>query len=204
MASERRMTKAEVTAVIDFNRELVERAQHGDKQALAQAKQMLAAHPELWRRAQHLTAQVEKNLVHAICHDDELGSGAIKHQAAEMRRTLAGDKATPIECLIAEQIVLCWLHLRHMEGMHHGNCFGPDASRTLSQLNHWERLVARAEGRYLRALRTLAQVRRLPTVQVNVDARRVHVERPSAASSLDSRQTAQGQNDKAPQTPFAS
>ena len=92
---------------------------------------------------------------------------------ADIRRELEGDKPSAIERLIAEQIVRCLLHLRGLEQAQ----ICSQQKLTIGQHERVEQLVARAEGRYLRALRTLARVRQLPgaAVQVSVDARQVHV-----------------------------
>ena len=78
------------------------------------------------------------------------------------------------EKLLVDRIVLCWLHLHDAETLYAQNMRKPldypgDLSPTpVSRLAH---------NRYLSAIRTLAQVRRLqvPAVQVNIAEKQLNV-----------------------------
>jgi hypothetical protein len=69
--------------------------------------------------------------------------------------------------------VLCWLHLHYVEniyvqGMH---------ELSITQATFHQRRLSLAQSRYLAAIRTLAQVRRLqaPNVQVNIAEQQLNV-----------------------------
>ena len=86
--------------------------------------------------------------------------------------TLAGDEPSTAERLLAERVVICWYHSQ--------------ADLLLAQVmetqppDRWgpcERRQDRCVRRYMRALKTMEQVRRLrvPRVQVNVAEQQVNI-----------------------------
>jgi len=74
-----------------------------------------------------------------------------------------------LERLLIDEVVLTWLD-KHRIDMHYGQQV-ESGSITLDALEQWEKVLSSKQARYLRAIETLARVRRLlklPTVQVNV------------------------------------
>lgn len=92
-----------------------------------------------------------------------------EEQADEMRDKLGYTTASPLEGMMIEHIVLCWLRLAVAElqfsaVISHGG--------TLDQIEHHQRRVGAAQKRFTRASESLARVRKLsrPSVQINVAA----------------------------------
>ena len=69
---------------------------------------------------------------------------------------------------------LCWLRLQLIEQQYSGVQAG---NMTLPQGDYWERRLSAAQRRYLRAVETLARVRRLrvPALQVNIGEKQVNI-----------------------------
>jgi hypothetical protein len=69
--------------------------------------------------------------------------------------------------------VLCWLHLHYAENIY----VQAMHELTITQATFHRRRLSLAQSRYLSAIRTLAQVRRLqvPAVQVNIAREQVNV-----------------------------
>ena len=91
-----------------------------------------------------------------------------------MRSEVAGRDPSPLERLLAERVVACWLQLQHAEAIH-VNGLG---ELTMSESEYHQRRLDRLHRRYLSAIRTLAQVRKLlrPAVtQINVAEQQVNV-----------------------------
>ena len=90
-----------------------------------------------------------------------------------MTRELAGHAPTPVEALLVDRIIVCWMHLHYAETIYVQNM--QDYSLTQAAF-HQHRITA-AHNRYLSAIRTLAQVRRLqaPHVQVNIAEQQLNV-----------------------------
>jgi len=61
---------------------------------------------------------------------------------------------TPLEKLLAERIVCCWLHLHTLE-------YRLTLQTDMSVQLHYERCISQANRRYLASIRTLATVRKL-------------------------------------------
>ncbi len=88
---------------------------------------------------------------------------AIGRKLAALRRELSGPAPTPLECLLVEQIVICYLRLQIAESAY--------TAATFTTAEHYEKRLSATQKRYLRSIETLARVRRLlklPAVQVNV------------------------------------
>jgi hypothetical protein len=96
-----------------------------------------------------------------------------RQQCTTIARDLAGTNPTPLERLLVDRIVLCWLHLHYAENIY----VQAMHELTITQATFHRRRLSLAQSRYLSAIRTLAQVRRLqvPAVQVNIAREQVNV-----------------------------
>jgi hypothetical protein len=88
-------------------RELVERAQAGDTTALPCLRQLLEAHPEVWRQLADLAAQVERSWLDLLSATHPFLTNSLKGIAQEMKTDLLGDNPTPLERLQVDQVVSC-------------------------------------------------------------------------------------------------
>jgi hypothetical protein len=89
-----------------------------------------------------------------------------------LRAELAGPEPTPVERLLAERVVSCWLHLHHLEQI-----YSQKDSMSLELGDYYQRSIDRAHKRCLAAVKALAVVRRLavPVLQLNFARRQVNV-----------------------------
>lgn len=130
-------------------------------------------HPQIWRITGDLAEQANLNMIETMQAPKSMKESLIvglSAMAAEL--TQPGDGA--LERLIIGQIVGCWLRLSFVEyaygrGTAEGNF-------NMAQGAYWEKRVSAAQRRYLRAVESLARVRRLrlPAVQVNIGAQQVN------------------------------
>jgi hypothetical protein len=90
-----------------------------------------------------------------------------------MRAELAGPDPTPLERLLVERIVACWLQLHYIDI----RLPQSEAKLTMKQVEYLEDRRDRAHRRYLSAIKTLATVRKLalPVLQVNIAKKQVNV-----------------------------
>jgi hypothetical protein len=88
---------------------------------------------------------------------------------------VAGGNPTPLERLLAERVVACWLHLHHLEML-----YARKDSLTVELGTYYQRSIDRAQKRYLAAIQTLARVRKLavPVLQVNIAREQVNLAGP--------------------------
>lgn len=151
-------------------RELAAPAQAGDMVALERARTILRENPSFWEKlnADENTARVQ---LKTMTGKNELAFSAIEHEADRTRKALEGSAPSAIERLIVRRVLHAWLHVVHVE-----TALASMTDLASKRYEYTAKLVARAERRYLRALETLARIRRLPTPAVQyVDARQVHV-----------------------------
>ena len=85
---------------------------------------------------------------------------------------MEGPNPTPIERMLAERASLCWFIVNSYE-----TAYANASGWNISQADLQHRKIDKAHARFLSALRTLAQVRKLalPTLQVNIARNQVNV-----------------------------
>ena len=163
--------------------ELLARAEQGDERALATVRAIFDASPACWDRAGNVATMAEEVLVRLVAGDGALSHEAIHRKLAALKANLAGPTACPLERLLSERVVLCWLQVHQADER---------AARRASQHevaggDYDQRRQDRAHKRYLSALHALAQFRRLqiPAVQVNIGAQQVNALQISAERKAD-------------------
>ena len=140
--------------------------------AVKSLRRFLADNPDLWRNAGDLAEQANLNMIESMT-----GPTAMKESLKFGLSAMAADLTHPgdgeLEKLIIRQIVGCWLRVSYIEYVYSVNTVG---GMHMRQADHWERRVSAAQRRYLRAIETLARVRRLrlPAVQVNIAEKQVN------------------------------
>ena len=150
---------------------LLRRADTGDRQAIDALRGECEATPELWREFGDIARQVRLKLIGRIAGENAVVGEAVAREVAALRRAWVGEHPTPLETALAERIAANWLNLHYVEAKH---------LQALGELTYEEdtwhcRRVEQAERRYLRAIRELAQVRKIQqvTVQVNVGEKQI-------------------------------
>jgi hypothetical protein len=149
----------------------LERAQSGDETTLPALRELLKD-PAALELCGNMAALAERSLIRRAAGKDLTASEGIRLKLDALRAELGGPSPTPLERLLVERIVLCWLHLHHLEASHAGK-----ESMTLQMGAYYQRSLSAAQKRYLSAIKTLAVVRKLalPVLQVNIARRQVNV-----------------------------
>ena len=152
---------------------MVKRANKGDKSALASVREMLNRPRGADLFGGNLAYQAELSLIENVGGDQLVFKEALGRKLAVLRDELAGPNPTPLERLLVERVVACWLQVqdadvRYAQGQ---------KTCTFAQSEYYQRRQDRAHNRYLSAMRTLAVVRKLtiPVVQVNIARKQVNV-----------------------------
>lgn len=154
---------------------IVQRAAKGDAKALADVRAVAKAHPEVWDAlGTDIAGVVRDGMIKLLTGEDAVMRDYVNHQLGKMKRGLMGERPSPMERLLAERICMCWLHVQYAEWVYTAKT---KAGTTLAHGDYLQRQVGRAQARYLAAVRTLAQVRKLlqPTVQVNIGEKQVNI-----------------------------
>jgi hypothetical protein len=148
-------------------------ARQGDKKTLPVAREMLNRLPSIWEQLGNTALQAERIWIQVIAGKDPLVQEGIQRKLSSMRTELLGAESTPIERLLVDRVIACWLQLHYADAIY-GQHIG---ELTINQAEYHQRRLDRAQRRYLQAIITLAQVRRLlgPTVQINVGEKQINL-----------------------------
>jgi hypothetical protein len=131
-------------------------------------RHMLRDHPDLWRVSGDLASAAAFNLadrLNSLPHISE----SLKCGWRAMKDDLGYPVAPPLERLLIEQVVLCWLHM-YLVDLEYSTVTHKPIDH--ASADHWERRLSAAQRRYLRACESLARIRKLaratPALQVNI------------------------------------
>jgi len=154
-----------------------------NKDDLLTLRAMLRDYPGLWRMAGDLTEHaidlVLENIKGTPAVKESLEAGRLA-----LRDELGYQQGTALERLLIEHVVLCWLRMSCAECRYEHSA--RTEGRTFAQADYQERTLTVTQGRYLRALETLARVRRLlrlPSLQVNIGVAQQHIVAGTPAAS---------------------
>ena len=150
-------------------KEIVDRAEGGDTTMLPAVREMIRELPDAVAVLGDTAQSIREHLIEKVTPK---GTGVIGREAKrefveEMIADLAGPDPSRLESLLAEQVATCWLHLQWLE-----SAFAWREEFPISWGKYMQRSIGQAQRRYLQAIRTLAQIRKLgPSVlQVNIAA----------------------------------
>jgi hypothetical protein len=90
-------------------------ADRGNQKALAVTRKLFDMFPTMWDDYGSLAAAAEGALVDLYAGQSVLTREALRKRLAEMRARLAGPEASPLEQLLVERVVACWLHSYHAD-----------------------------------------------------------------------------------------
>jgi hypothetical protein len=116
--------------------------------------------------------QAQLTLIDKFSGQNLLFKESLPRKLDVLRDELAGPNPTPLERLLVERVVSCWLHLHYLEV----TCAAKE-SMSLELGSYYQRSISSAQKRYLAAIKTLAVVRKLaiPVLQVNIAKKQVNV-----------------------------
>jgi hypothetical protein len=143
-------------AVVAELRGLVQKAKAGDVSVLPRMRAILDDHPEVWQTVGDLERVVVRSWADLLGGDDPLSVEAVRRKTEQVRAELEGDAPTPLERLLAGQVVSGWLEMSHAQIK-----LADAGGSTLGQAGFNLRRAEQAQKRYLAAMKTLATVREL-------------------------------------------
>lgn len=132
---------------------------------------VVARASDIGRRAQHL-------LIDTASAGDPLTQDALSRPLDMMREEIAGENPTPLEVLLTERVVSCWMLVELFDVLMAGQLWRDTEKRVApSYLKHMIRWQESATRRYLAAIKGLVQVRKLlrPSVQINYAEQQVNI-----------------------------
>ena len=159
-------TKAEIAVAEAFEKADSEDATPEDSRRLLA---LLHEHP----RALGFTLDMPGAAIEVVLRQMKTSEAyrALMHERLDwLRKSLGGAEVSQIERLLIDQVVLCYLRM-NMTEQNYENAMRDGCSFATGSF--WERKLSTVQYRYLRAIETLARVRKLmgvPMVQINIAA----------------------------------
>jgi hypothetical protein len=152
---------------------LLKRAEQGDVSTLPVLREVLRDPAMVRPLGGDLAELAQLYVVGHLSGKDLACREAIVRRLDLFREELLGSDPTPVERLLVERVVACWLHVQEADiryAEHSENC-------SFAQADFDQRRLDAANKRYLAALKTLALVRKLaaPVLQVNIARKQVNV-----------------------------
>jgi hypothetical protein len=159
---------------------LSKKAEAGDKEAKRELRAAVrSSSPEVIARISNIASNYRATLARTASGGDELQLEGLQAYMLRMEESVAGENPTPLEALLAERVVSCWMLVELMEALTSAWFYRGKEHRVSPQfLLQMVRIQESANRRYLAAIKTLAQVRKLqaitPGIQYNTQ---INVER---------------------------
>lgn len=136
--------------------DLLKQAEQGDQSVVPEMKQLLDAHPEIWEHYGDLALHARESWRHLASASNPYMYEALGRKLDAMKAKIAGSSPTPLEELLVERIVICWLQVSYADTLAaQTNPTVPIHQSTL------QKRQTSAQHRYLRAIQSLATVRKL-------------------------------------------
>jgi len=151
--------------------DLVQRAQDGDDAAMPALRKYFQVPSCVDMLGGALAQQIEHSLIEKASGENVLCKEVLTRKTEIMRAELAGPNPTPLERLLVDRIVTCWLHL-HLTELRLVQSTGS----SIAQADYSQRAIDRCQKRYLAAIKALATIRRLalPVLQLNIREKQVN------------------------------
>jgi hypothetical protein len=135
---------------------LVQRAEQGDEAALPELRVALDANPWCWQRYGDLGRQAQGAWLELLGGKNLMLKESASRKAEQLRAELAGPEPSPLERLLVERVVSCWLQTSYADAAY-AQLKGASPAQHLAAL----RRQSSAEQRFVLAARSLATVRKL-------------------------------------------
>jgi len=155
---------------------LSDKAEAGEKGARGELRRAIRnSTPEVIAKASDIARKGHKTLIGAAAGADPLMEEALSERLVIMRAQIAGEDPTPLETLLTERVVSCWLLVELLEALTSAQLQSGEHMRDKRVPDSLLKLILKwqesAHRRYLAAMRDLARIRQLqrgtPEVQYN-------------------------------------
>jgi len=144
--------------IVEHLRDLVQRAQEGDHTVLPELRKALDGDPSLWQTYGDLAAQAQASWLHLLAGNDLMLQESVAHKLDEMRTELGDAGSSPLEKLLIERVLACWVQTCYSDASY-AQSRDPKASpAVLRELQHRQ---DSSQRRLLDAIKKLALVRKL-------------------------------------------
>jgi hypothetical protein len=156
-----------VKEAVQLYQKLARQKNPGDEEVY-RLRRLIVSTPGAWSLATHTMPSIRQALVEKMSNG--LSRACLLAEVDILAKQLDYDAATPLERLLIEHILTVRLRLIHAEHKY-THCVMNQAI-TFREGEYWDNLLSSTQARFLRAIETLARVRRLarntPALQINI------------------------------------
>lgn len=125
---------------------------------LATLREMMREDASIWQIYGDWARQSQDVILNEYFENSGFVLETVKKKLADLRDELGWENAAEIEKLLIRQICLSWLRLYYVERQHHQFTSG---SHSLTSGIYWDKRLSMAQKRHLRAIESLAKVRKM-------------------------------------------
>lgn len=126
-------------------------------------RKMMEEDASIWQSYGDWAHQCELMISREYFEANEFLSQTVEKKLRDLRNQLGWENAGVLERLLIRQICITWLRLYFIERQHHQTTY---QSHSLTQGVYWDKRLSEAQKRHLRAIESLAKVRKM-TAQTN-------------------------------------
>ena len=136
---------------------------------LAELRRFFDEDPELWRTTGNMARRTLDHLLRTYYSQSAYLRECVSRRVKEMREQLGYEESSPLERILIEQILVCWVNLYVLEI---NSATKLCESHSTETGLYWDRRLTGAQRRFRRASESLARVRKLsrntPALQFNI------------------------------------
>ena len=136
---------------------------------LAELRRCFDEDPELWRTPGNMARRTLDHLLRTYYSQSAYLRECVTRRLQEMRQEFGYKESPPLEKIMIEQILVCWVNLYVLEINSASKLCESHSTETGL---YWDRRLTGAQRRFRRACETLARVRKLsrntPALQFNI------------------------------------
>src|SRR5262245_8418401 len=99
-------------------KKLLRKAEKGDKAVLPTLRTWMERAPSYWEEVGDMAKTARESLIRMLSGDNLVLQEAHARKCMALTAGLAGPQPSPLERLLVERIVICWLHLYYAETLY--------------------------------------------------------------------------------------
>jgi hypothetical protein len=139
-------------------KELTARANAGDRDALAELREILDASPAIWHKLGNVALQSEAALLDLACNGNQAVRESIRRQIQDMREQLGSETGDQLIKMGIDRVVLCWLQL-HVAERNLAN-----AAPGSALARHWHKTQQQAASMHAAAVKSLLTIQQFAEI----------------------------------------
>jgi hypothetical protein len=154
-----------ITSEGDFEKykklqELIRKTQKAEPKSedVAALRKLLDEHPAMWRAAGNMAQRTLSHVCRLYFQDSSYAQECVLRRLNELRADFGYEAAPPLERLLIEQVLVCYVNLYALEINAAGKLVESHSTETGL---YWDRRLIGAQRRFVRATESLARLRRL-------------------------------------------